>query len=115
MEVGGVEPAAGPFRKVSFWLVRRYSTCSRHVFDLTVRNLSRPLVALKPRQVRVAASFPRHVSARTIGLWIVTFCGHAGFSRLAACVSDGIEAGVERHVTGGTLGPTVARRLGAWL
>ena len=66
VEVGGVEPAARPFREFSFWLLNAYWPCSEHVFGLTLGYPSLPFGAFKPRQVRVAASFPRHVSARTI-------------------------------------------------
>ena len=64
MEVGGVEPAAWRFGDFPLWLVKAYLPWSDGIFDLAVRDLSQLFIALKPRQARVAASFPRHVSAR---------------------------------------------------
>ena len=68
VEVGGVEPAATPFREFPFRLLNASLPCSEHVFGLTPGNPSLPFGAFKPRQVRVTASFTRHVSAHTIGL-----------------------------------------------
>lgn len=69
VEVGGVEPAATPFREFPFRLLNAYWPCSEHVFGLTRGNPSLPFGAFKPRQVRVTASLPRHVSVRTIGVF----------------------------------------------
>ena len=69
VEVGGIEPAARAFREFSVRLVRTHSPCSVDVFVPADRDLSLLLEAFKPRQARVAASFTRHVSARTVGLF----------------------------------------------
>ena len=101
VEVGGIEPAAGPFRPFLFSLVNVCWPRSEHVFDAAARSLSRPFAAYKPRHVRVAASFSRHVSALMIeGRSVHVRWPWRALSQLGACLAHCVEAGIEGRLVG---------------